>query len=378
MIAYHGTTRRSARIIRAEGFLPRGASRRVWFAQSRHYAQQRARHKAKRSGDRPIVLTCSLDLETMLAQLGRGRVFHRGNIISIRGSVPASVVRPAASEAGPLSLFLDIPDEPTGLARWVNDLLGVKPHKGVSRRHPGIQRLVLWVSNRLGQNPDARVNEQELLAVARQWLPEYFEGVHVDFEHLRALRVHGRRNEDAAIGEAAGDARDAELGGVADQEEDPREDEALDCLLSSKPRRRARGLALLAEMKVPDLFEWCMMFVDDEDETVAVAALQALAGCEDINPFLVEDLASASERRLRAAALEVLALHDAADADQWIWAGVTDPEPHVRMTLVRHLDRLDPTTHEEIFQAAVEDPNPEIARLARRQAEGRGVARLVW
>ena len=394
MTLYHGTTRRSARRIRVEGFQPKKPSRRVWFSQSRHYAQQRARHKAQGSGDRPVVLTCTLDLEALAARLGRGRVFHRGNVIAIRGFVPASVLRPGPREPGGLSLFLDIPDEPTGLARWVNDLLGLKPHKGVSRRHPGIQRLVLWVNNRLAQNPDAQVNEQELLAVACQWLPEYFEGVQVDFQHLRALRVRGSAGEAARSGETAtgaelgaglGDgeaARIGEPGGDSgdeeDQDEDPRESEALERLLSPKPRRRARGLALLAEMEVPDLFEWCTMFVDDEDESVAVAALQALAGCRDINPFLVQDLASASERRIRAAALEVLALHDAADPGQWVWAGVTDPEPHVRMTLVRHLDRLDPATHGQVFQAALNDPNPEIARLARRRAEGRGLAKLVW
>ena len=111
---------------------------------------------------------------------------------------------------------------------------------------------------------------------------------------------------------------------------------------------------------------------------MAVAALQTLAGCEDANPFLIEDLASTSERRLRAAALEVLAAHDADDPGQWVWAGVTDPEPHVRMALVRHLDRLDPGVHEEIFQAALADPNPEIVRMARRQVEGRGVPKLAW
>jgi len=379
LIVYHGTTRRSARIIRNEGFHPRGASRRVWFAQSRHYARQRARHKARRSGDRPTVLTCSLDLESLAARLGGGRVFHRGNIVSIRGSVPASVLRPAAGETGPMSMFLDIPDDPYGLARWVNDLLRLKPHKGVSRRHPGIHRLVLWIRNRVDQNPDARVKEQELLAVAAQWLPEYFEGVHVDFEHLRAVRVRGRRAEEDVVDAQGGAAEPGgDLAEVADQQEDPREDEALDCLLSPKPRRRARGLSLLAEMEAADLFEWCMMFVDDEDETVAVEALQALSGCEDINPFLVEDLASASERRLRAAALEVLAAHDADDPGQWVWAGVTDPEPHVRMALVRHLDRLDPAVHEEVFQAALADPNPEIVRLARRQTDGRGLAKLAW
>jgi len=400
---YHGTTRRSARRIRVEGFQPKKPSRRVWFAQSRHYAQQRARHKARRSGDRPVVLTCNVDLEALSARFGRGHVFHRGTVIAIRGSVPASVLRPGSREPDGLSLFLDIPDEPTGLARWVNDLLGLKPHKGVSRRHPGIQRLALWVNNRLAQNQDAQVNEQELLAVACQWLPEYFEGVQVDFQHLRALRVRGSAGEVARAGKTAPDAalepgvggggarqngdrgvdedgRQAGDRGVdeAGQIDDPRESEALECLLSPKPQRRTRGLDLLARMEVPDLFEWSMMFVDDEDESVAVAALQALAGCGDINPFLVQDLAAASERRLRAAALQVLALHDDADPGRWVWAGVTDPEPHVRMTLVRHLDRLDPVTHGQVFQAALNDPNPEIARQARRHAEGRGIAKLAW
>ena len=377
MLVYHGTTRRSARQIRREGFRPRGHTRRVWFARSYHYARQRAKHKASRGGDQPIVLACNLDLQALQERLGGGRVFHRGSIISVRGPVPASVLCPHRRDGGPLPFLYDIPDEAFGLARWVNRLLHLRPHKGVSRRHPGIQRLVTWVRNRVAVNPSARVNQQELLAVAAQWLPEFFDGVQIDYEHLRTLRVRGPRLDEDDFDDGAG-----ELHTVADDDEtdegDRREDEALNCLLSPKPRRRVRGLGLLAQLQVPDLFDWCTMFLDDDDESVAVAALEALADCDDVNPFIVEDLAEATERRLRAAALEVLARHDEDDRARWVWAGVTDPEPHVRLALVRHLDHLDPAVHEDVFQAAVNDPNPEIARLARRLTEGRGLSKLAW
>ena len=83
------------------------------------------------------------------------------------------------------------------------------------------------------------------------------------------------------------------------------ETEALACLASPKPRRRVRGLRLLASIEAPaDLVEWCLLLVDDDEVEVSVAALEMLAShCVDVNPFLVEDLAADQDRRLRAAAL---------------------------------------------------------------------------
>ena len=70
LLLYHGTTRRSAEQIAIEGFAPRRPSRRVWFAQSKGYALRRAKVKARRSRDRPVVLLCELDLAALRRKLG--------------------------------------------------------------------------------------------------------------------------------------------------------------------------------------------------------------------------------------------------------------------------------------------------------------------
>ena len=101
-------------------------------------------------------------------------------------------------------------------------------------------------------------------------------------------------------------------------------------------------------------------------------------GCDQVNPFLVEDLAADGDRRLRAAALEVLDIHDESGARRWVWEGLTDPEAHVRMRLVHHLHRIDPGQCSDLFNTALTDPNPEIVKLARRQSAGRGIGVPTW
>lgn len=372
-IFYHGTTRRRAAEIRRDGFQPRAPSRRVWFA--RHYgvAKRRAHHKASGT-DRPVVLTCEINMGELTRWAGRGRVFHTRGILSVRGPVPASVLRDHLNDRRRSPLYLDLPDEPIALTAWLNRLLELRPHKGVSRRHPGVQRLARWIQNRIAQHPEGEVSESELATLAQRWLPEFFTGVAIDPVNLRSLRFRGS---------AAGDttALEPHLPDEApDDDDDPRELEALACLAADKPRRRVRGLQLLADMKAPeDLVEWCLLLVDDDDTDVAVTALETLARhCEGVDPFLVEDLAADADRRLRAAALEVLAVHDEDGTGRWLWEGVTDPEAHVRMRLVRHLDRLEPADHPDVFETALTDPNPEIAKLAQRHSAGRGIGAPTW
>ena len=74
MIVYHGTTIQRARRICREGLQPKPPSRRVWFAEDRKYAFQRAKTWAHRTNDRAIVLTADVDLARLRKQLGPSRI----------------------------------------------------------------------------------------------------------------------------------------------------------------------------------------------------------------------------------------------------------------------------------------------------------------
>ncbi len=355
MILYHGTTARRARRIAVEGFHPGRPSRRVWFAERRGYALGRAKTQARRRHDKPVVLVCDMDVKIMRARLGRKRIICRGGVVAVNGPVPVTVLR---SSPG-----LDTPITPSELAAWVNRVLGLKPYKGVGRRHPGIQRLSEWVVKRLAAPPHSAVSPNALLSVARQWLPEFFEGVEVDPQRLKPIRRF------ATI------TLKAEPPPVADE---TWEEKALDCLEDPRAGRRVRGLSMLAEVEDPDLFDWCVMFLEDEATSVRLAALHTMLRCEDGDPDIIEPLADAKDKRIRAAAIAALARHSGRNAAQWFKLGLKDPETCVRLRTASMLSRLDPGRDRAIFDLAVYDPNPDVARIARKLTAGKGYGKPKW
>lgn len=285
----------------------------------------------------------------MRERLGSKKVFRRSGVIAIDGRVPASVLRslPPAER----------PRKPVGLTRSVIDILGLAPYRAVRRHHPGIDRLSRWVERRVASQPGRAIGPRELLARARHWLPEIFEGIRIDWEALRA-----RRDLETMDFEVEPPAEPASA----------REDEALDCLLAEKPERRARGLAILAEMGDPDLFDWCAMFLDDESTDVTVAALHTMLSCQDADPEVIAPFADSRDKRVRGAATAALAKHAGEGAPYWFERGLKDPEACVRLETAALLSEVDPAEHKVIFQLALYDPNPEIARRARKLAAGKG------
>lgn len=93
MIVYHGTTQKRAKQICAVGFFPKKPSRRVWFAETKRYALGRAKTQARRTHDKPVVLTCELDIARARQRFGRNKVFHNNQVIAIKAKVPVSVLR---------------------------------------------------------------------------------------------------------------------------------------------------------------------------------------------------------------------------------------------------------------------------------------------
>ncbi len=356
MILYHGTTDKRARKIAAEGFLPRKPSRRVWFAASKGYARHRAQTQARRGRARPVVLTCDIDLAEFRRKLGCKHVRRTSGIIAIDGPVPAAVLRSCGEPLG-------TPSTPRELADWVNRVLGLKPWKGVGRRHPGILRLSRWVVNRAQDQPQRGIRRRELLHMARRWLPELFRGVKIDPDSLLVMRrVELEPAEDTAPEPAV----------------DPREEEAVGLLDTGGGRQRIRGLKLLAEIEHPDLFEWCAMCLPDDSAAVRLAALHTMLRCEQIDPAAVAPLAASKDKRIRGAALAVLARHGGEEAERWFRRGLRDPEPCVRLETAAVLSQLDPAEHRAVFQLALYDPNPKIARAAEKLIAGKGFPKITW
>jgi len=299
-------------------------------------------------------------------RLGAKRIFHKNHIIAISARVPVTVLRHKnhviAISSHPAS---DVPTSPEELAAWVNRLLGLKPYKGPGRRHPGIERLSRWVTNRLASQPRSKIHPSELLQLARQWLPEFFEGVEIDPENLRVHRSSKVKTIEVEIETALAEV-------------DVREDEALDYLMASTPRRRVRGLKLLAEIEEPDLFDWCVMFLDDESVDVRVTALHTMLRCDEGDPEVLVPLAESEDKRVRAATFAALAKHSGEHALHWFEWGLKDPYACVRLETAALLSQLDPAEHRAIFELALYDPNPQVARLAQKLTAGKGYDKVKW
>jgi HEAT repeat protein len=88
--------------------------------------------------------------------------------------------------------------------------------------------------------------------------------------------------------------------------------------------------------------------------------------CEPDEPSIIEPYTASEDRRVRAAAIAALAKHGGADAVGWYERGLKDPEACVRLETARVLRYLDAKVHRRIFDLARYDPNPEIAKLARK------------
>jgi len=354
MIVYHGTTKRRAQRICAEGFVPRKPSKRVWFAENRGYARGRAKAQARRAHDKPVVLVCDINFNQMKAKIGAKLIWRRNNVIAINASVPVNVLR--SYPATP-----DQPTSPDELACWVNELLRLKPYKGVSRRHPGIDRLSGWVASRYATQPHSTIRQTELVEMARRWLPEYFEGYEIDAKRLHAYRTMKTIEVDLHS--------DAEPSATVAHE---CEEEALDCLLSPNPKQRIRGLSIFAEIEEPDLFDWCVMYLNDESINVCVAALNTMLSCKEADTNAIIPFVESENKRIRSAAIAALAVHSGKDAPRWVEYGLKDPSGCVRVKAVALLSLLDPKEHHDVFELALYDPNPEIARRAHKLTTGKG------
>jgi citrate (Re)-synthase len=69
-----------------------------------------------------------------------------------------------------------------GIAHWVNSFLGLKGDDAIDKRHPGLAAIQEWVEEQYKQGRVTSISNDEVLQLARQYLPEYFKS---DFDALK-------------------------------------------------------------------------------------------------------------------------------------------------------------------------------------------------
>ena len=347
---YHGTTLSSARGIIENGFRPRGGA--VWFTNHQGYAKNRAEHKARRKHGRPVVIKTELDVENLRTHIGPGRIQVRGGIIAINEHLSVQLLQ---------SNFFELLACPIALAQWINHQLGLYSHNGVSQNHWGVVRLAHWMNNRMQSGTGNRIDRQAFFTKGKQWLPTFFD--RIPFSPA-VLSIQHLQNDTLAVSILYPNTQEKL---VHPEKIDVHYNKAIADISDQNPKRRVRGLQFLEKIGTEDLFDWCILHLEDESVDVVCNALQIMQRCDEgyTAPILV--YAESQNKRIRASALAALAKHASDDAERWFERGLKDSEACVRMEVARLLPILDKTEHRELFDIARHDPNPAVKRSAKKR-----------
>ena len=347
---YHGTTLGSARGIIENGFRPRGGA--VWFTNHWNYAKNRAEHKARRKHDRPVVFQTELEPEELRIRLGPGKIHVRGGIIAINEYLSIQLLQ---------SDFFELLAYPAALAGWVNRQLGLYSHNGVSRNHWGIVRLAHWMDNRMRSGTGRRIDGQEFFTKGRQWLPVFFGKMPFNPE---VLPMQHLQNDTIVVRVLYPDTQEESFQPTKVDEDSIK---AIIDISDQNPKRRIRGLQFLEKSETEELFDWCVLHLEDESVDVVCNALRIMQRCDDgyVAPLL--PYARSKDKRIRAGALAALAKHASDDPERWFERGLKDPAACVRMEVARLLPLLDRIEHQDLFDIARHDPNPAVKRSAKKR-----------
>ena len=347
---YHGTTLSSARGIIENGFRPRGGA--IWFTTNWAYAKNRAGHKARRKHDRPIVIQTELDVDELRRDLGPGKIHFRGGVVAVHERLAVQLLQ---------SNLFELLACPAALSQWVNRQLGLYPHNGVSRNHWGIVRLAHWMNNRMTSGTGKRIDRQEFFTKGKQWLPGFFDKIPFSPE---VLPIQHLQNDTIEL-QVRYTGTQEELS--QSKEVDAHYAKAIADVSDLNPKKRIRGLQSLEKIGITDLFEWCLLHLEDESVDVIYNALRIMSRCDDGYVAPILPYAESKDKRIRAGALAALAKHASDDSERWFERGLKDPAACVRMEVARLLPMLDRIAHPTLFDIARHDPNPAVKRIAKKR-----------
>ena len=285
-------------------------------------------------------------------RLGPGKIHVRGGIVAINEYLSVQLLQ---------SNFFELLAYPAALAQWVNLQLGLYSHNGVGQNHWGIVRLAHWMDNRMRSGTGSRIDWREFLTKGRQWLPSFFDKIPFDPE---TLPIQHLQNDTIAVRvlypETSEESRQP-------AKADAHYMKAIVDISDQNPKCRIRGLRSLEKIGTEELFDWCVLHLEDASVDVVCCALRIMQHCDDgyVAPLL--PYARSKEKRVRAGALAALAKHDAEDPERWFDRGLKDPAACVRMEVARLLPLLDRIEYQNLYDIARHDPNPAVKQRAKKR-----------
>ena len=186
---WHGTTRSRAESIIRQGFRAdkameqRRGKGQTFFAASSKMARRYARTKAKTEGDRPAVITCSIDLNHYTSYERQGDEIYAFNHECIASEVIKEVDGLPKRRQEKLgnheqhgaeitNVALTFNAGRAGIAYWVNSWLGLSDPHRIREDHEAVTKIKQWLDEQIDAGRFGEVPDDELMEQLSEHLPQ--------------------------------------------------------------------------------------------------------------------------------------------------------------------------------------------------------------
>ena len=193
LLLWHGTSEDRAQSILKWGFRAGRRKRGIFFSTNimTSYSYSEGKDARDRSG--PAVLAARYDLSTLKHEKDFRLQDHMTETHCIfRATIATQIVRYLLTRRGLYSTgklvmeanrFRDDLTEITvtqssgaaGIAYWLNSFLDLRDSERISETHPAVGRIKAWVDEQYANDRTIPIADEEILILARSYLPEYFE-----------------------------------------------------------------------------------------------------------------------------------------------------------------------------------------------------------
>ena len=187
ILFWHGTSLNRAHSILESGFIAGRKKGGVYFSSNIMTSMKYAEMAAHKHSE-PAIFSANYDLNT----LKHGKEFMaQGHIVETHyvfsGSIATRIVRHLLTCHGLYSIgkitrfkddFTDIAitqsSGNTGIAYWLNSFLDLDDSEFIPEDHPAVGQIKAWIDEQYANGRMIPIADEELLILAKEYLPEYF------------------------------------------------------------------------------------------------------------------------------------------------------------------------------------------------------------